>query len=93
MNFKIIDHAFHPNGVSGAPFTTVRFTDDGWDMLAILFETKGHCAVFSITRLRVGLNTFGDNSFRGDHYERLLRKAIAKLKQASDAEHIGGKGA
>ena len=64
MNLTIIDIAHHRNGVCGAPFAV------------ILFEHDGQCAVLDIDKLAQGDIAFGSNSWRGDHFEPSLRKAI-----------------
>ncbi len=79
MKLTVIDFAHHRNGVTGAPFTVVLFEDggpEGGRMLAVLFEKEGHCAVLDVDRLARGDITFGSNSWRGDRFERSLRKAI-----------------
>ena len=79
MKLKILDIAYHRNGVSGAPFHVVLFDDrcnDGRRMMAIIFETDGHCAVLDVTKLAAGDIKFGPNSWRGDEYQWRLRKAI-----------------
>jgi hypothetical protein len=80
MKLTIIDIAHHRNGICGAPFNTVLFEDSGPEgsrKVAILFEAEYHCAVLDVAKLAAGDIAFGSNSFRGDHYERHLRNAIA----------------
>jgi hypothetical protein len=79
MKLKIIDVAFHRNGICGAPFHVVLFDDrgnDGRRMMAIVFDERAHCAVLDIALLHAGDIAFGSNSFRGDNYEPYLRLAI-----------------
>ncbi len=79
MKLKIIDIAFHRNGICGAPFHVVLFDDrcnEGRRMMAIVFEEDGHCAVLDVARLHAGDIAFGSNSFRGDNYEPYVRLAI-----------------
>ena len=76
MNLKIIDLASHRNGIDGTPFHVTMFNDGESIKLAVLFETKRHCAVFDFEKLLTGNIRFGENSFRGDQYEAPLRKAI-----------------
>jgi hypothetical protein len=79
MKLKIIDIAFHRNGISGAPFHVVLFDDrcnDGRRMMAIVFEEDCHCAVLDVAKLAAGDIKFGSNSYRGDEYQCRLRKAI-----------------
>jgi hypothetical protein len=79
MKLKIIDIAFHRNGICGAPFDVVLFQDHGPEgsrKVAILFEEPYHCAVLDVTKLAAGNIAFGSNSFRGDIYEPELRTAV-----------------
>jgi len=79
MKLKIIDIAFHRNGICGAPFHVVLFDDrcnDGRRMMAIVFEEDGHCAVLDVAKLAAGDIKFGSNSWRGDEYQWRLRRAI-----------------
>jgi hypothetical protein len=79
MKLKIIDIAFHRNGICGAPFHVVLFADQdpqGSRKVAIVFDERAHCAVLDIAMLHAGEIAFGLNSFRGDNYEPYLRLAI-----------------
>lgn len=79
MSLTIIDIAHHRNGVCGAPFAVVLFEDagaEGSSKVAVLFEQDGQCAVLDIDKLAQGDIAFGSNSWRGDHFEPSLRKAI-----------------
>ena len=70
--------AYHRNGVCGAPFHAVRFRFENEEMLAIVFEEPGECAVLSIPKLSEPAGVaFGRNSWRGDHFETDVRRAIA----------------
>ena len=40
-----------------------------------------HVAVFDIDKLFLGDIAFGSNSWRGDHYEPLLRRSIEQMTQ------------
>jgi hypothetical protein len=77
--------AFHRNGVGGAPFHAVLFdedkrahADDQNRKVAIVFDEPDYCAVLHVGMLAAGDIAFGSNSWRGDEYEPLLRKAIRK---------------
>jgi hypothetical protein len=82
MKLTIIDIAFHRNGICGAPFDAVLFHDGDSRKLAILFEHEAHCAVLDVAKLASGDIAFGSNSYRGDHYEPALRKAVTAFRQA-----------
>ena len=77
MQITQIKIAYHRNGICGAPFHVALFCDGESHKLAILFDAKDHCAVLDITKLAAGDIAFGSNSWRGDEYEPLLRRAIA----------------
>ncbi|MGL6075447.1 MAG: hypothetical protein ACRC8S_14930 [Fimbriiglobus sp.] len=69
--------AYHRNGISGAPFHAILFCDeDEGRMLGIVFEKANHVAVIHLEKLALNNVAFGENSWRGDRYETLLREAI-----------------
>jgi len=75
LHIEQIQH--HRNGISGAPFHALIFHDpEVGRMLGIVFAERCHVAVFNIDKLFLGDITFGSNSWRGDHYEPHLRRAI-----------------
>jgi hypothetical protein len=77
---KEIEH--HRNGIAGAPFDVVRFTDkENGNMVGIVFEDSGSVAILNIDKLAAGCITFGVNSWRGDEYEGDLRKAIEQKEK------------
>jgi hypothetical protein len=79
MKLKIINSTHHRNGVAGAPFEVVLFTDKGPQdsrKMAILFDEPDHCAVLDIAKLAAGDIAFGSNSWRGDDYEKPLREGM-----------------
>jgi hypothetical protein len=79
MKLNIIAIAYHRNGICGAPFRAVLFEDSGPEgsrKVGIVFDERHHCAVLDIDKLAAGDIDFGSNSWRGDHYEPALRKAI-----------------
>jgi len=85
MNLTIEEVAHHRNGVGGAPFSVVKFAcPEAGNMIGIVFdlaegkEWDGRCAVLNRDMLAEGNIAFGENSWRGDHYESDLRVAIEK---------------
>jgi hypothetical protein len=85
MKLKIIDIAFHRNGICGAPFHAIIFRDpDVGQMLGVVFDEPHHVAVFNMEKLAIGNITFGVNSWRGDQYETTLRKAIESFNSQGD---------
>ena len=79
MNIRIIDTAYHRNGMCCAPFYVVLFhdsDDEDTQKVAILFDEPYHCAVLDVTKRARGSIAFGLNSYRGDRFEPALRKAL-----------------
>ena len=77
--------AYHRNGISGEPFHVVTFRYlmhvnkdliPSPQMVAVVFKTPKHVAVFHLEQFKMGVISFGTNSFRGDNFEDALRKAI-----------------
>lgn len=72
--------AHHRNGIAGAPFYVVLFTDPeegSKPMVGIVFEPEYHVAVLELTQALAGNVAFAEgNSWRGDVYEPRLRQAI-----------------
>jgi hypothetical protein len=78
---EILDSAYHRNGVSGEPFEVVLFKDDrDRQMVAILFDDSGYCAVLETELTNNGDIAFGSNSWRGDHFEGRLRDYLKTSK-------------
>lgn len=88
MKLDIIDIASHRNGICGAPFQVVLFSDHdpekGSRKVAILFDERHRCAVLDVAMLHAGDIAFGSNSWRGDNYEPYLRVAINEHQQKGD---------
>lgn len=88
MKVKYVD--YHRNGVGGTGFHVVMFTEEGRNMLGVVFPEQGSCAVFDADLIGNGDVRFLHNSWRGDHYEDELRAAItaesAKDYKQQDAE-------
>ena len=83
MKLDIQEIAWHRNGISGLGFYTIRFRwnpEESTEMenfLAIVFDEPGACAVIGLDRIATqGVAFAGGNSWRGDHFEGELRKAI-----------------
>jgi hypothetical protein len=85
MHNRIIDIAYHRNGITGTPFNVVLFNDRGdagSRKVAILFGQPEYCAVLDVAKLAAGDIAFGSNSWRGDQYEPHLRRAVkAQLRR------------
>ncbi len=80
--------AYHRNGIGGAPFYVAYFTDDrdgdvqGRQMVGIVFpEYEMATAVFDLHLLSEGVIAFGENSYRGDHFDAELRKRAPKVAE------------
>lgn len=85
MKLKIIAIAHHRNGVRGTPFDVVLFRERGSRMAGIVFDEPDYCAVLDVQMLAAGDIAFGSNSWRGDEYERHLRKAIKQYQSKEEA--------
>jgi hypothetical protein len=79
---KVTHIASHRNGIGGAPFHVVLFEVLGGTQVGIVFDEPDHCAVLNVQKLAQGDIKFGSNSYRGDMYEPLLRKAISEHEEA-----------
>ncbi len=80
---RVIDTAYHRNGISGAPFHVFLFddtSDENTRKIGILFEEPYHCAVLDVARLAQGSIAFGVNSYRGDRFESALRNSLKLVK-------------
>lgn len=91
---KIIDASWHRNGISGAGFYAITFTDSevpaAGTMIASLFDEEGCCAVYSIDELSKGNIRFAmGNSWRGDRYETTLRPLLEKFLKKTGGNRVG----
>ena len=81
---------YHRNGVCGAGFYAILFNDpeqpggEGslYNMLATVFDRKGHVSIINTAMLEDAGVSFGYNSWRGDHYEPQLREWIKDHKKS-----------
>ena len=91
MKLKIHSAAWHRNGVCGVGFYAVLFRDheEKRDMVASLFDKPGYCAVYDVGLLATGSVTFGENSWRGDHYEEALRPLLKAYLSDKGTNRIG----
>ena len=96
---EIEEVAYHRNGVCGEGFHLVKFIDSvEGPMLGVLFApdydeegesvglrgSNGRCAIMQRDKLNDGVIAFLENSWRGDHWEDVLRDAC---KDWSDAKY------
>ena len=96
MAIRILNIAYHKNGVSGAPFHAVLFRDagpEGGVKLAVVFDSLHHVAVLDVAGLAAGDIAFGSNSWRGDVFEVGLRRAVRRHTREAEAQTPGRKGA
>jgi hypothetical protein len=94
MKITILNIDYHRNGISGAPFHAIVFRDTGEGAsvkIGIVFDAPCHTAVLDINKLVECDVEFGSNSWRGDAYEPLLRRAMAQRQADSDAEATHGR--
>lgn len=82
---KVEQVQWHRNGIGGVGFYAVLFRTDASDMngskdelmVACVYEEKGCCSVLAVAPLSTSEGVqFGQNSWRGDHFEPELRAAI-----------------
>ena len=76
MSIKIIKKSHHRNGCSGAGFDIILFKDGRNKMIAIDFGDDGYFAVFDKDLLDKDIIEFGENSYRGDIYQKELNKHL-----------------
>lgn len=79
FRIRVIETAYHRNGICGAPFHVFLFDDTSGEntcKVGILFDEPHHCAVLDVAKLAEGSITFGINSYRGDNFEPALRRAL-----------------
>jgi hypothetical protein len=79
MKIKLVQCEHHRNGVCGLGFYAILFDwKDGKTtrrMVATLFDEPGACAVLEVAPLSIEVGvTFGENSWRGDDFEKELRR-------------------
>lgn len=93
--FRTQKIAYHRNGVGGAGFHIVIFTDSESDtaarrMVAIQFEEEGYTAVLDLDELaKENIEFARGNSWRGyDHWGDKLKSAI-KRRYRKQLETIG----
>jgi len=83
MDIEVLEVARHRNGVCGLGFHVVLFRwtpedlDEPEQFLATVFDEPGACAVIGLDRIAdMGVLFAGGNSWRGDRFEGVLRRAI-----------------
>jgi hypothetical protein len=79
LNLKITSVSYHRNGISGAPFYAILFTEkkEG-NMVASLFDDT-RCAVYKVSELVKGNIEFAKgNSWRGDCFASALMPLLKK---------------
>lgn len=81
FNIEIDSIAHHRNGIAGAPFHAVAFRHDPDGrgerrFVATVFRETGCVAMLDTDLAAKGEVSFGENSWRGDQFEPLLRNAI-----------------
>lgn len=76
---------YHRNGVGGEGFYAVTFRDGRQNMVAVVFDGPGQVAVFDRDKLGASNVIFGQNSWRGDHYEGTLRVWIKDYRRGNES--------
>jgi hypothetical protein len=84
---KVNKVAYHRNGICGNGFYVVLFESDKKNMMGILFEEMGDCAVLDVDMTAQGNVEFANgNSWRGDRFEPELREAIADYEKERELQ-------
>lgn len=73
---KIIKADSHRNGVGGDPFKVAIVQEGDSKKLVIMFEERYTTAVFDLDLLKEEVIEMGENSWRGDQYDDLLREEL-----------------
>lgn len=86
MTINVLQVAYHRNGIGGEGFYAVLFEDaesaaangiGSPRFVAAVFDGPGRVAVLAVEPLVTDVGVrFGPNSWRGDHFEPILRAAI-----------------
>jgi len=83
MKIKLIDSAYHRNGIAGEGFDVALFEHDGEEFLGIILsrwagEQLGSipCFVLRMDLLKENNIRFFENSWRGDTFASALRDAL-----------------
>jgi hypothetical protein len=90
MEIKIKKIAHHRNGVGGNGFYVVLFSwkEEGThkrNMQGIIFNGRGNCAILDVDEMvKCNIDFAMGNSWRGDHFESDLRKAIKEYELEQD---------
>jgi tetrahydromethanopterin S-methyltransferase subunit E len=79
---KIIKISYHRNGVTGVPFYVILFESLKQKMVAIVHEEDGYVSILDVELLNAGIIEFGMNSWRCEHFEPELRKAIHEYEES-----------
>lgn len=83
---KIIKADSHRNGVGGEPFKVAIIQEGDSKKLVIMFEEQYTTAVFDLDLLKEEVIEMGENSWRGDHYDNLLREELTTfVREQSEA--------
>lgn len=84
MKLSNIEIDYHRNGGAGEGFHVAMFDmeEDGQKqrMFAVIFRDAGYCAVFDVNLLAKGTFKFVENSWRCEHFEDELRKAVQERR-------------
>jgi hypothetical protein len=80
---KVLDVAFHRNGIMGDGFFVVLFMQGKLKMVGVVFPEIGQCAVavLNVDMLVSDNIRFTENSWRGDQYQGELLDAIKEYRK------------
>ena len=81
---------YHRNGICGRGFYVGIVSDGKNRLLVIRFPREDDrkvdavlCAAFDLTKLQEENITFGENSWRGDHFSDIMDRAIANAEKVT----------
>jgi len=86
MKIKDVEVNWHRNGGGGEGFYTGFFDwmndKKEWQkMFYVIYDRDGYCSILDARLLTKGDVVFMSNSWRGDHFEPELRRAIKKHEE------------
>jgi len=92
---KVLDLAYHRNGICGEGFNVGIVEQEGRRMVVVRFSPEDDarvgavlCAALDIDLLAQNEIRFGINSWRGDHFADAMDEAIAKATAIDGDELI-----
>lgn len=89
-NIKLKSIAYHRNGIAGEGFHVVLFsarvTTKWRNMVATAFDGEGRIAILDVDMAAAGNVTFGENSWRYEHYADAILGWIKAYRDGGTAD-------